>query len=146
MAVGIADELFRDLCPDLLEDYLAVQVVHYPLGYGGLTTLPAGVTRTVLLALDAMLGTNELPGDGAITRDASGDRERRTGYLQIRTNVTVTEKDLWRIHGKMWSTQRLDAEDAHPDGPYQGWRITTDIPRKTSHPSSMLENRPLQRG
>ncbi len=138
--MGFADELYAELAPEALFPALSVDVIWYPEGRSGSGGLPSATTVSVLLAIDALLGTNEFLGDGAITRDAAaGDQERRTGYIQVPkgTNVngvTVSEKSLWEIHGKIWTTQRLDATDAHPTEGYEGWRITTNVPRRTSRP------------
>jgi len=132
--MGYADELYAELAPEVLEPALGVEVLHYPGGRGSAGALPPAIPRTVLLAIDALLGTNEWPGDGAITVDQSGNNERRTGYLQISKNVTVTDKDLWGIHGLLWTTQRMDGADAHATKGYQAWRITYTKPDRTSRP------------
>ena len=119
--------------PTLLQDYVGTTVLHYA---GGRSTtdqsLPAAVSRNALLALDVQMGTNEYPGDGSITRDDSGDSERRSGYLQVSLDVTVTENDLWGINGDIWTTQRMDARDSYTVG-YQAWRITNTKGRRTHH-------------
>ena len=89
--MGISDKLYRTMMPAINDAYLGTSVVHYAGGYANQVTktLPTGVTRTVLLAMDAELGTNELPGDGAITRDTTGDRERRSGHIVNISSIGV---------------------------------------------------------
>lgn len=146
--MGISDKLYRTMMPAINDAYLGTVVTHYAGGYANQVTktLPTGVPRTVLLAMDAELGTNEMPGDGAVTRDQTGDRERRSGHIEVRKEVEITEDDLWLIDGRLWSTQREDGTDADPDGPYQGWRITYVEPRRTQHTQTYKNNRPVRRG
>jgi len=144
--MGLSDKLWAGIGIHQVLAHHRKTVVHYPGGKLPNTNLPAGVTITnALVAFDTMMGTNEMSGDGAITRDDSGDRERRTGHLEVPMSVEVTEKDLWLIDGDIWTTQRMDAKDSGTDAQMQGWRITSKLGRRTQHALPKTD-RPLRRG
>lgn len=139
--MSLSSRLFTGLAAPLLKRFLGDSIIWYPAG-----DLNSGITLTgVLVALDAELGTNESPGDGAITRDVHGDRERRTGRIELDASLAISETDLWSIDGEIWTTQRQDARDNGPNAGFQGWRITTKKGRRTQH-SLLKETRPVQKG
>lgn len=228
--MSFAQRFFTGLAKPLLSMFLADNILRYPGG-----DLSAPVVVRALIALDVELGTNEVPGDGAVTRDVHGDRERRTGRIEIPTTLPqidtltitstspgtvhsvtigsvtvsytsqcslveatalglaqalrasaspafavldwcasatgviatgpmftiasvshltrvatqaagmpVSETDLWRIDGEIWTTIRQDARDTSPHAGYESWRITTKLGRRTQH-SYLKEDRPIRR-
>jgi len=105
------------------------EILHYPLG---VKTNPQ--TRTgVLIDKSGLLGTNEVTGDGAVTRDGHGDRERRTARIELLKSIVVTRKDLWYLDGEWFSTIRKEADDVGADGTMYAWRIVAIDPDRTQH-------------
>jgi hypothetical protein len=88
--------------------------------------------------LDNEQGTNEEHGDGAITRDAHGDRERRTALIEIDAEVFTDDRDEWLVYGQVWQYQRHFGRDAA----LQGIRIT----RQEGKFTRMPRTRPMRNG
>jgi hypothetical protein len=125
----------------IVKRYHSAVIVHYPNG-----DLNAGAdVAGAILVLAAEEGTNEYPGDGSITRDSSGDSERRSGRLEVPRGVTVNERSLWLIEGEIWTTQRQTGRDWGPDGSFAGWLVTNTQGRRTQHPV-VHPVRPVRRG
>lgn len=101
----------------------------------------------VLVDLSFESGTNELPGDGPVPFEPTGERERRSGHLAI-LRTTVAEhsiKETWSfwIDDELWFIQRRNAKD-NEGGAYANYLITSVDPRKSRH-SQIEPNRPVQR-
>lgn len=95
-------------------------ITHYPLG-----NLSEGVDVQALVDFSQPLGTNEMPGDGAITADDHGDRERVTIHIEVPIALVVTVKrDLWRIDGELFTTQREEGTDTGDHANFKGYRLT----------------------
>jgi len=136
--MSLASKLFESVGQPTLGAVLEETIIHYPLG-----NLDAGVEVQALVALDNELGTNEMVGDGAITQNDSGDKERRSGHIEVPVALTVTAKeDLWRIQGELYTTQRRTGKDQV----YQGWLVTSNVPRYTQHSLNVRSNRPVKKG
>lgn len=99
-----------------------------------------------LVDLSYELGTNEVPGDGPLQTDSSGERERRTGHLGILRTLVEQHgiKDDWSfwIDGELWFIQRRDAKD-NEGGAYVDYRITSVNPSKSRHPQ-IQPSRPVR--
>lgn len=103
-------------------------IIHYPRG-----DRTAGVEVDAFVDLGQERGTNEMPGDGAITKDIYGDRERRTGHIEVLKSLLVTPEDQWEIDGEWWTTQREDGTDSGDSGQYRSIRITLTKGRRTQN-------------
>jgi len=86
-------------------------VVRYPLGNRN-----AGIEMQAYVFLDNEQGTNEESGDGAITRDEHGDRERRTALIEIDAAAVTDDRDEWLVEGQVWQYQRHYGRDAALQG------------------------------
>lgn len=135
MAQSWQDQLAAEAEAQLAADEGAEDVTRYPLG-----NTAAGETVRAFVFLDNLEGTNQESGDGAVTHDEFGDRERRTGHLEISADVAVDDRDTWLVRGELWSTQRPDGMD----GGMQGIRITRALGRETRLPR--LRSSGLPRG
>ncbi len=140
LTMSIASKLFQGLGRGVLMIFMAEDIIQYP---ADVRTNPVPVSA--LIALDAEQGTNERPGDGAITADVHGDRERRSGRLEVPFDLAVSVGDTWLIDGVIWYTQRQVAVDQGKHGSFQGWLISTTIGRRTQHPL-LKDTRPIPRG
>ncbi len=139
--MSFSEAIFVAVCTPQHRTLQGQTIIQYP---GGDRNSPVTVDRA-LVDLSALLGSNEITGDGAVTRDERGDRERDTGHIEVPKSLVVTEKDLWHIDGALYSTQRMNEKDASSSAGMHGWRVTAISPRRTQH-SLMKENRPVQRG
>lgn len=137
--MGIVDDLWAGLGAPILQGYECQSIIQYPQNVQA-----NAVQVEALVAIDSELGTNQAPGDGPVTTDPHGDRERRSGHLEIPpTGVRVSDgvevaivcddRDVWVIDGKQWTTQRQTGYDVGGDG-YQGWLITRELGRLSHHP------------
>ncbi len=116
-------------------------------GYVGGNRASSVSIEKVLVDLSFEPGTNELPGDGSVSFDALGDRERRSGHLAIpRAKVAELAIDVtWSFHidDELWFIQRRNAKD-NPGGAYVNYLITNVEPRESRH-AQIKPNRPVQR-
>lgn|GEM_PF-7071249 len=86
---------------------MAETITHYPLG-----VTANGLDVDAYVFLDHEEGTNEDSGDGAVTQDNAGDRERRTGLLEVDKLLAVDDRDTWLIDGQLWFTERHYGRDS----------------------------------
>ena len=126
--MSFAQDLFASLGSPAAESRLMQTITHFPSG-----DRAAGVEIDAFVDLGQELGTNEMPGDGAITKDNFGDRERRTGHIEVLKTLAVTPEDQWEIDGEWWTTQREDGTDTGDSGQYRGIRITLTKGRRTQN-------------
>lgn len=126
--MGIVDQLWSGTGAPALSGYMSVTITQYPLGD---RSTPLAVLA--LVALDSEQGTNQAPGDGPVTQDAHGDRERRSGHIEVPMSLACDDRDTWLIDGELWTTQRQTGRDVGPNAAFQGWLITRAIGRITHH-------------
>lgn len=123
-------DLFAALAAPVLQCQNGETITHYPGG-----DLSAGVAIVgCLVTFDAEQGTNEESGDGAVTRDRSGDRERRTGILEVPYGTVLDPDDLFEIDGEQFTYVRTDARDTGDSATFRQLRITRHEPGVTALP------------
>ena len=103
----------------------AIEITRYPLGDQN-----APETVLAIVYLEEEEGTNQASGDGAITSDEHGDRERRTGHLELPPDQEVDDRDTFLIYEQLWCVQRETGRDPGA----KGIRITRTEGRFTRLP------------
>jgi hypothetical protein len=110
------------------EDDFAETITYYPLNDQN-----SGTDYLAVVDLDHEEGPNMVSGDGPVMVDPKGERERRTGIIEITSTLEVSDGDSFLIREELWFFKRHTGRDQDPgqDEGLQSLRLVRNEGRHT---------------
>lgn len=112
--------MYRATGASVLQALQGGDVRVWPLG----SSLHERTIEGCLVSFDQEEGNNEEWGEGAITRDKQGDRQKLNGWLEVPSPEQLDDRDTVLIDGERWKVVRESARD-HGNPAFTKYRLAT---------------------